>query len=125
MKKLSEIPKASIECCDLPGDEDSEKLALIKKLEDEGHQVIACGRGFITIERCENDPESPHELKDWGTIKISMYSDPDATGIYEPINLYMNCQRYASNTIFLEQLLNAEGKERIFRHDKKIIRDEW
>ena len=125
MKKLSEIPKASIECCELPGDKDSEKLKLIRKLENEGHQVIACGRGFITIERCDYDNESPKEIEDWGSLKISIYSDPDATGIYDSVHLFINCQRYAASTIFIERLINKEGKERIFKHTSQKIRDDW
>lgn len=125
MKKLSEIPKASIECIDLPGDESSEKQRLIRKLENDGHQVIACGRGFITIERCDEDSESPIEIDGWGTIKISLYSDPDATAEYSPINLFINCQRYAATTKFFEQILNTEGRERIFELSRKLVRDDF
>ena len=125
MKKLSEIPKASIECNELPGDEDSEEFKLIKRLENEGHQVIACGRGFITIERCEDESESPNEINGWGTLKISIYSDPDVTGEYKPINLYMNCSRYAASTTIIEQVSNNEGKERIFKHIKELLRSDF
>jgi hypothetical protein len=67
---LGDFIKHLNECNELPGDEDYERFKLIKRLENEGHQVIVCGRGFITIERCDDESESPTGINSWGTLKI-------------------------------------------------------
>ena len=124
MKKLADIPAASDECCEFPDDEGSRKIALARRLEADGHQTIACGRSILTIERCESPEEAPPELKGaWGTLKISVYSDPDVSAMETPMCLYPNGSRYGMLDAFL-QIVRSDGRERISKFEEILVRDE-
>jgi hypothetical protein len=85
VKKPSEIPLASVECNESAYDETSRKIQLARKLESVGHQTVACGRSIVTIERCDADDQIPPEAgPNWGTLRISIYSDPDVSGTEVP-----------------------------------------
>jgi len=102
LKKLSEISLASDECCEFEGDELSKQVALARRLESEGHQTICVGRAMVTIERADESSETPDALKNWGALKISIYSDPDVSGHEEPTHLFIEGGRNGLVDVFVQ-----------------------
>jgi hypothetical protein len=122
MTKLEGIPRASAECAD--EDDDSRKAILIRRLETEGHRTIAIGRAIVTIERTDSQQEAPRECAAPDVLKISIYSDPDVSGDEQPVCLYIEGGRYGLAAAHL-QVLSPDGRQRIFKMEHHLIRDEF
>lgn len=125
MKRLAEIPPASVECNEYPEEEGSRKIALARRLEAAGHQTVAIGRAIVTIERCDSTDEAPPEAGgNWGTLKISIYSDPDVSGNETPVCLFVDGGRHGFNQAVL-QMTNEVGLQRIFNLKPHQVRSEF
>lgn len=101
MKDISQLPSASSELLDEsdpldpPEDLDSRKVLLAKRLEAQGKTAICVGRALVTIERCELETDLPEPIAmGWGVLKISVYSDPDVSGVERPEILYIDGGKY-------------------------------
>jgi hypothetical protein len=123
MKKFHEIEEAEIDDEELFG-QPSRKGELISKLRAEGFHPIAVGRAVIVIEQCEEKDEIPVEAEGWKSLRLSIYSDPDVYDEEKPRYVFIQANKYGMPSVFL-QILNSENKERIFKLEEKLIRDEF
>ena len=124
MKKLSEIPPASVECNELPEDKMSRRVRLARKLESAGHQTIACSRSIVTIERCEaEDPVPAEAARIWGMLRISIYPDPDVSDSEMPTVLYLAGSRYGHIDAIV-QYMHEDGRSRVFELSESPIYSE-
>ena len=124
MTKLDDIPKASVDYVDSPEDEASGQVALARRLEAEGHRTIAVGRAILTIERCDAIEESPAECTGVDALKISIYSDPDVYPDENPVCLFIEGSKFGFRTAHL-QVLAPDGRQRIFKLEQHLVRDEF
>lgn len=123
MKKFSEIEKAvpdNDELFNLP----SQKGGLIAKLDAEGKYPILVGRAVVVIEQCEETDKVPDEVKNWHPLRISIYSDQDIWEQKNPNFLYIEADKYGNPTIHMQSVAD-DGKERIFKFEEKLIKDEF
>jgi hypothetical protein len=124
MTKLDDIPKASAECIEDDQDRASRKGILIARLEAEGLRPIAVGRAVLTIERTDSKDEVPAECMSPETLKLSVYSDPDVSGDEQPVCLYLEGGRYGLSAAHL-QVIAGDGRQRIFKMEQRLVRDEF
>ena len=123
MKKFKEIEAAipdNDELFGLP----SQKGELIAKLAAEEKHPILVGRAVVVIEQCEETDNVPVEVQNWHPLRISIFSDPDIHEQENPQYLYIEASKYGQPTIHL-QIVDNHGKERIFKFEEKLIRDEF
>lgn len=101
MKKLSEIPQASLGDGDFPLDDHDDKRELIARLEGQGHKTICVGRAVVTIEQCERGDEYP---KGWveDPLRLRVYPDPCCGG-EEPDEIYVHAHRMGVMEVFLKR----------------------
>lgn len=123
MKKFSEIEKAVPDNDEL-FNQRSQKGELIAKLDAEGKYPILVGRAVVVIEQCDEMDKVPDEVKNWHPLRISIYSDQDIWEQENPHFLYIEADKYGNPKIHM-QFVADDGKERIYKFEEKLIKDEF
>jgi hypothetical protein len=123
MKKFNEIEKAESDEDELFG-LPSQKGELIAKLAAEGKHPILVGRAVVVLEQCEDTDKVPEEVKNRHPLRISIYSDQDVREQETPNYLFLEASKYGLPTIYM-QIIGSDDKERIFKFEEKLIRDEF
>ena len=124
MTKLDDIPIASVEFSEVLEDQTSRQVDLARRLEAAGHRTISVGRAILTIERTDSREELPPECQNAEVLKISIYSDPDVSGDETPVCLYVEGGRYGLASAHL-QVVAPDGRQRIFKMEARLVRDEF